>query len=330
MCRALHRLAVLASIAATALVSSADRSTAEMTAATWPQRMVHLIVPIGAGVGSDIAARQFAERLAEIWKQPVVVENRPGADTLVGTVAFVNAHDDHTLLYAPGAPISLFPYVHDKLSYDPAHDLVPIASATDTFVMLAATRSLNVGSLPDLVAYSRAHPGALNWASGGGALTYVLAGFAKSAGLDMVPVAYREQGRALQDLSAGRVHVMITVLATLQAQVAAGNVRLLAAVNDRRAQAAPDVPTVREAGFPEVEFDGMWGFFGSRGMPPKLRDRIAADVATVAANPMLGARLAAIGQIAHASTPAEFAAAIEAQRAKIASIVKLTGVNPMH
>jgi len=325
MCRVLHRLAVVASIAAAAL-GLPGRSTAE----PWPQRPVRLIVPIGAGVGSDIAARQFAERLAEIWKQPVVVENRPGAETLIGTVAFVNLHDDHTLLYSAAAPISLFPYVHEKLPYDPARDLVPIAQATDTFVMLAATQGLNVGSLSELVGFARAHPGTLNWASGGGALTYVLAGFAQSAGLDMLPVAYREQGRALQDLSAGRLHLMITVLATLQAQVAAGNVRLLAVVNKQRAPAAPGVPTVREAGFPEIEFDGMWGFFGPRGMSTELRDRIAADIATAAATPALAARLTAIGQIVHAGTAAEFAAAIEAQRAKVAAIVKITGINPMH
>lgn len=295
----------------------------------WPQRTVRIIVPIGAGVGSDIAARQFAEQLSALWGQPVVVENRPGADGLIGTVAFVNMHDDHTLLFSPAAPISVFPLVHETLAYDPVRDLVPIASATNTAIALGVSESLNVASLPQLIAFARTHPGALNWSSGGGALTYVLAGFAKSEALDMVLVSYREQRLALQDLAAGRLHVMITVLAALLPQVDAHKSRFLAVTNSSRVPAAPDVPTAREAGSPKLEFDGLWGFFGPRGMPNEWRDRIAADVRTVAANPILAAGLAAVGQTVHAGTPAEFATAIEAQRAKIESIVKTTGANLM-
>ncbi len=317
--------AVIASISATALAFPADPGWAE----TWPQRTVRMIVPIGAGAGSDVAARQFAERLAELWKQPVVVENRPGADGLIGTVAFVNARDDHTLLFSPAAPISVFPLTHDVLAYDPARDLVPITSATNTFIVLGASESLNIASLPQLIAFARAHPGKLNWTSGGGALPYLLAGLAKSADLDMIPISYREQGLAVQDLAAGRLHVIITVLASLQALADAGKARFLAVTNNRRAPVAPEVPTAREAGCPELEFEGLWGFFGPRDMPNERRDRIAADVRSVAANPLLTTRLATIGQIAHAGTSAEFAEAIEAQRAKIASIVKITGTNPM-
>lgn len=320
----IHGLAIVASIAAATSAFLARPAEAE----TWPQRPVRLIVPIGAGVGSDVAARQFAQRLTELWKQPVVVENRQGADGLIGTVAFVNMHDDHALLFSPAAPISVFPQVHDTLAYDPARDLVPITTATNTFVMLAASQSLNIASLAQLIAFARAHPGTLNWSSGGGALTYLLAGLARSADLDMVPVSYREQGLALQNLAAGRLHLMIAVLATLLPQVRAGKVRFLAVTNDTRATAAPEVPTATEAGFPELEFEGLWGFFGPRDMPKERRDRIAADVRTVAADPILAARLVAIGQIAHAGTPAEFAAAIEAQRAKIASIAKIAGINP--
>jgi tripartite-type tricarboxylate transporter receptor subunit TctC len=295
----------------------------------WPQRTVRIIVPIGAGVGSDIAARRFAEQLSALWGQPVVVENRPGADGLIGTVAFVNMHDDHTLLFSPAAPISVFPLVHETLAYDPARDLVPIASATNTAIALGVSESLNIASLPQLIAFARTHPGGLNWSSGGGALTYVLAGFAESEALDMVPVSYREQRLALQDLAAGRLHVMITVLAALLPQVDARKARFLAVTNSSRVPPVPDVPTAREAGSPKLEFDGLWGFFGRRDMPNELRDRIAADVRTVAANPILATRLAAVGQTAHAGTPAEFATAIEAQRVKIESIVKVTGANLM-
>jgi tripartite-type tricarboxylate transporter receptor subunit TctC len=304
-----------------ALVATATPLAAE----PWPQRPVRLIVPIAAGTGSDIAARQFAERLAERWKQPVVVENRPGADGLVGTVAFAAMRDDHVLLFSPAAPISVFPQVHEKLPYDPARDIVPIASATNTFVMLAASAALKVHSLKELVALARSRPGTLNWSSGGGALTYVLGGFLTSTKLDMVSIPYREQGRALQDLASGRVHVMITVLAALLPQVSSGKVTLLAATNNKRAPIAPEVSTVTELGYPELAFEGLWGFFGPGNIPAARRDQIAADIRAIAADSTLAERLSAIGQSAHAGTPEEFVAEIEDQRHEIASIVKMTG-----
>lgn len=325
----MHMLRLRTGVLATSLVIDLIAPATALAAEPWPQRPVRLIVPIGAGSGSDVAARQFAERLAERWKHPVVVENRPGADGLIGTIAFAGMHDDHTLLFSPAAPISVFPQVHEKLAYDPARDLVPITAATNTFVMLAASESLKIESLPQLIALARSHPGKLNWSSGGGALTYLLAGFVKSAGLDMVAVSYREQNLAVQDLAAGRLQVMITVLAALLPSVQSGKAQLLAVTNDRRAPSAPEVSTVTELGYPELAFEGLWGFFGGRDTPSERRDRIAADVRSVATDPVLAERLAAIGQIARASTPAEFSAAIEAQRAKIASIVRLTGSKPM-
>ena len=323
-------LALHAGALATSLVIGLAAATVATVAAAepWPQRPVRLIVPIGAGSGSDIAARQFAERLAERWKQPVVVENRPGADGLIGTVAFTSMHDDHVLLFSPAAPISVFPQVHEKLAYDPALDLVPITSATNTFVMLAVSEAAKIRTLPELIALARSDPGKLNWSSGGGALTYLLAGFVKASGLDMVPVSYREQNLAIQDLVAGRLHVMLTVLAALLPQARSGKIRLLAATNNQRAPSAPEVPTATEAGHPELAFEGLWGFFGPRGMPTERRDQVAATVGSIAADADLADRLAAVGQIARAGTPSEFSAAIEAQRAKISSIVKMIGIKP--
>jgi len=306
-----------------ALVATATPLAAE----PWPQRPVRLIVPIAAGTGSDISARQFAERLADRWKQPVVVENRPGAEGLIGTNAFAAMHDDHVLLFSPAAPISVFPQVHEQLPYDPARDIVPIASATNTFVMLATSESLKIQSLQQLVALARSRPGTLNWSSGGGALTYVLGGFLTSAKLDMVAVPYREQSRALQDLASGRLHVVMTVLAALLPHVSSGKVILLAATNSKRAPIAPAVSTVTELGYPELAFEGLWGFFGPRNIPLARREQIAADIRAVAADPTLAEHLATIGQTAHAGTPAEFSAEIESQRDKIASIVKMAGAS---
>jgi len=181
-------------------------------AGSWPQRTVRIIVPVGTGSTTDIAARLFADRLAERWKQAVIVENRPGADGQIGVTAFVGAHDDHVLLYSFGAPLTVFPIVREKLPYDPVRDLVPIAAATATFGTISVANSLNVGSLAELVALARSAPGKLNCYASAGAFTYLLAGFLHGTGLDMVPVSYREQNLAIQDHGEGRIDVVLTAL----------------------------------------------------------------------------------------------------------------------
>ncbi len=303
-------------------------ATTPSSAQSWPQRTVRVIVQVGAGSGLDITARLFAERLAERWKKPVVVENRPGADGLIGTAAFVGLHDDHALLFSPAAPISVYPFIYERLGYDPVHDIVPIARAADNFIAVSASGSSKINSLGDLIALARAQPGKINYRTTAGAFPTLFAGFLKSNSLDMVQISYREEGLALQDLVNGRFQVMLSGISNVLPQVQAGNVRVLALTNQRRAPIAPEVPTAIEAGYPELAFEGLMGLFGSRDISAELRDRISADVRTVAADPVIANRLAAMGEVARGSTPAEFAAAIEEQRAKMAAIVKLIGANP--
>ena len=290
----------------------------------WPQRAVRLIVPFPSGSGPDVAARLYAERLTVRWKRPVIVENRTGAEGLVGVIAFTGMRDDHTLLFSPAAPISVFPYTQEKLAYDPVRDLVPISSAIETFGSIAVPTSLGVGSLADLISLARSQPGKLNWTSGGGAFPTLLEGFAKTARLDVVQVSYRDQTLAIQDLAQGRVQFVATTLTALLPSVHAGKIRLLAVTNKRRAPLAPAIPTAAEAGHAELEFEGLVGFLGPRDMSAALRDRISRDIRAVAADSVLVERLTSAGQLVRGSTPAEFAAAIEEQRSRIERIVELT------
>jgi tripartite-type tricarboxylate transporter receptor subunit TctC len=294
----------------------------------WPQRPIRVIVQVSGGNVVDIMARFYAERLAERWKQPVYVENRPGADGLIGTVAFAGAHDVHTLMFSPAAPISVYPYIYEKLGYDPVHDLVPVARAAETFVGLSAAASLNIGSLEELVALARARPGKLNYNTAAGAFPTLFAGFLKSTGLDIVHISYRETNLALQDMAAGRLDLELGTLGTVLPAAESGRARVLAVTNRIRAPLAPDVPTAIEAGYPELTFEGLLGFFGPHGLSVEIRDRIAADVCAVAADPAFAKHLVAIAAAARCGTPAEFSAAIEAQRAKIASIVERLGARP--
>src|SRR5712671_3122309 len=297
-------------------------------AEAWPQRAIHLIVPSGPGSSVDVGARLFAERLADRWKRPVVVENRPGAEGIIGVNAFVNMHDDHTLLVSFAGPMSVLPVTQEKLPYDPVRDLVPISSSTDNFGTIATSVSLKVVSLSELITTARVQPGKLNYHATPGAFPILMAGFAKSAGIEMVAVSYRESILSTQDLVEGRIQIAITTLTNVLPQALAGKVRLLAVTNKVRSPLAPDVPTAIEAGFPELSYESFSGFFGARDIAPALRDQISADVRAAAADPAIAERLATVGLIAHGSTPAEFSAAIAAQRAQMASIAKLIGAKP--
>ncbi len=296
-----------------------------LAAEPWPQRAVRLIVPFGSGSAPDVAARLYGERLAVRWERPVIAENRPGAEGLIGVTVFAGMRDDHALLFSPAAPISVFPFTQERLAYDPARDFVPISSAIDSFGSIAVSSSLKVATLAELVTLARAQPGKLNWSSGGGAFPTLLAGFAKTAGLDVVQVSYREQNLAIQDLAEGRIQILATTLTPLLPSAHAGKIRLLAVTNKRRAPIAPEVPTASEAGHAELEFEGLVGFFGWRDMPAALRDRISADIRAVAADPVVARRLATAGQVARGSSSAEFAEAIEEQRSRIEAIVRLIG-----
>jgi tripartite-type tricarboxylate transporter receptor subunit TctC len=308
----------------TALTLSMVPAAAEL----WPQRPVRIIVPIAPGSSPDVAARVFAQHLATRWGSTVVVENRPGADGVAGTTAFAIAHDDHALLFTGAAPISVYPLIQEKLPYDPARDVLPVSIAVETFGTISVAASLPIKSLSDFIGFARSRPGQLNWATGGGAFPILMAGFNKSAELGMSHVPYRDQNLALQDLAEGRIHVFATAMTAVLPFVQAGRIRVLAVTNNRRSGMWPDIPTITEAGFPDIAFDGLLGVFASRDTPHDRRERIAADIQAIAADEAVKRRLEANGQIIRGSTPAEFSAAIEDQQAKLSAIVRVVGKAP--
>jgi tripartite-type tricarboxylate transporter receptor subunit TctC len=297
-------------------------------AQSWPHRTVKLIVPFAPGSAADTTARLFAERLAERWGRSTVVEDRPGPDALVAISAFVTARDDHTLFFANGGPVTINPVVHDKLPYDPRRDLVPIVSASDSYLTVAASAALNVGTIDALIARARAEPGRLTWAATAGLPQFIFAGFLKRAGLDMIQVSYRDFTPALQDAAENRIGFAVTALLPLLPLAQAGKVKLLVITNRDRSPATLDVPTAEEIQHPELSADGFQGFYGWRDIPDDLREHIVTDVNAVAADPALAARLASVGQALRVGTTADFVAMIEAQRIKIAAIAKALALTP--
>ena len=298
-------------------------------AQTWPQRTVRFVVPLGPGSGADISARLLADRLTKQWGQSVVVENRPGGDGVIAINAVLAARDDHVLLYGPTASFVGHPYTLDKLPYDP-NDLVPVARVSNTVVCIAAPTSLRVQSLKELMTMAREEPGKLNWTTAVGVTDIIVAAYFKSAGLDLAQARYRDPVSALNDLVEGRIQFYSAAFAIVRPQAQAGRIRLLAVQNRGRAPALADLPTVAEAGFPELGFDGLVGVIAARGsgLPDASRDRIAADVRTALADPVIAERLTATGQIVSPGTPAEFAAAIGEQVAHLAAVAKALGIKP--
>jgi len=312
-----------AAIVLSALVLGAPPLEAEQ----WPQRTVRFILPLGPGSGVDIGARLFGDPLAARWGQPVVVENRPGGDGIIAITAFIGAHDDHTLLFSPTSSFTAHPFLHDKLPYD-ARELAPIARVSNTIVVVAVPSSLNVGSLGELLAQVKAQPGRLNFNTATGVTDFVFDGYFKSAGLAMTRVPYRDTVQALNDLGEGRIQMWVGALAIARPHVQAGRVKLVAVTNSERASVASDVPTVTEAGYKALTFDGLVGLFGPRDMADDVRNRIAADVRAVADAPEIVTRLGATGQVVRPGTAAEFAAAIAEQGARVAAFADALGVKP--
>jgi len=306
-------------ILAAALLAGLALSPAPATAEAWPQRTVRIIVPLPAGSGTDIAARWCAERLAVRWGKPVVVENRQGSDGIPAVTGVIGARDNHTFLFSFAGVVTINPLIHAKLPYDPV-DLVPIASVADNFLAIGVSATLNVNTLAEFVTLARTRPGKLNWAATPGLPHYVFEAIQKSTSIELVRASYREFGPALSDLGEGRIHAVASSISIMAPPVQAGRARMLMVVNRARSPLAPDVPTAAEAGYPELTFDGVVGFYGTRDMPAEIIDRVAADVAAVANDPALASRLAGLGSALRVGTPAEFAAAIEEQRAKIAAI----------
>jgi tripartite-type tricarboxylate transporter receptor subunit TctC len=293
----------------------------------WPTRPVKFILTLGPGSGSDIAARLLADRLSQRWGQPVVVENRPGGDGIVAINAFVSAHDDHVLLFAPTSSFTAHPFLHDHLPYQP-NDLVSIARVSNTIVAISVPASLDAGDLAQLIALARAKPDKLNWAGTTGALDFMFAGWLKQEGLDITKVAYKNPVEAASDLAEGRVQVYESALAIVRPQLQSGKIKLLAVTTTVRAPSEPNIPTVQEAGFPALTFDGLVGLFGPSDMPLVLRRRITADIRAVA-DDTIKERLAATGQLLNVGGPEEFAVSVDEQRAEVAKFAKIIGVNPL-
>ena len=303
--------------------ASAGTTSTCLGADDWPVRAVKVIVPFAAGSANDVSARAYADGLAKRWGKPIIIENKPGADTIIGGSAFANARDDHTLLYGTASMVTVSPLLQDVLPYDPSRDMVPISSTASAILVIAVHDHLPVRSLQELAQLARSRPGELSWSSGPSLPHFVFAAMLARNALKQVYIPYRDSMSQQTDFGEGRVQILSHALQAVRGPVDAGKARILAVTSLSREPGLPGIPTVAEAGFPEMEIEGLTGLFGWRDMPPALRDRISTDVREVASDPAVRSLIEASGQHVLGSTPGEFSAAIERQRTRIQQISRI-------
>jgi tripartite-type tricarboxylate transporter receptor subunit TctC len=294
-------------------------------AQAYPARPVRIIVGSATAGMLDILARLMGQWLSDRLSQPFVIENRPGAGTNVGTEAVVNANPDgHTLLLiAPGSAINATLY--DKLSFNFIRDIAPVAGIIRAPNIMEVHPSVPVKTVPEFVAYAKANPGKLNYASAGTGTSLHVAGelFKMMAGVDMVHVPYRGTAPALTDLLGGLVQVMFDNITTSIEHIRAGKLRALAVTTAKRTEMLPDLPTVGEF-LPGFEASAFFGLGAPKRTPVEIVDRLNTEINTAFTDPKMKARLAELGTILPGS-PADFGKLIAAETEKWAKVVKFSG-----
>ena len=253
--------------------------------------------------------------------QSVVVENKPGGDSIVAIKAFLSANDDHTLLYGPSGNFTVHPFIYSKLDYNQA-DLVPIARASITLLAAAVKADAPYKNVKEFTEAVRANPGKFNYGAVQGITEFTFWGYVHHEKLQIAQVPYRDINVAPVDLGEGRIQLVMSSFAIVQPQINASRIRALVINNKTRIAAAPDVPTAREQGYPSLEVEGLVGLFGLKSMPAALNEKIAADFRAVTADGSIAARLHATGQAISIGGPQAFADSIAEQRANVAAVVK--------
>lgn len=311
------------------LAGAVIAATPSAVAQTWPQRQVKFITPLPPGTGIDLAARIYAELMAKRWGQPVIVENRVGAEGIVAVGSLVAARDDHTLLVSIGAPLTIAPLTTDKLPYDPVADVIPIAQISEQFLAFGASNAFAANTLAEVEAFARREPGKLIWGANTGLPHLSFSTFVRKAGLDTANPTYRDTASPMTDLAEGRLHVFVTGMATMQGLARAGKLRYLAVLGRERFPVAPDVPTVVEAGYPHMAVSGFLGLFGAKGISTELRDTILADLkAATSSDPALPKRFLDAALSMRVEPAAELVRLLDEQRTMVAEALRLAGGKP--
>lgn len=297
-------------------------------AQTWPHKPLRIIAPYPPGGTSDIVSRYLALKLAPVLGQPVIVENRVGAQGIVGLEAAKNAAPDgYTFVFTNVSNISINPNIYPKLPYDGLKDFAPVTQLGLVTLGMIVSPSLKVKTLPEFIAYAKANPGKVSYGSfGTGSTAHIYGEMLKgAAGIDMVHVPYKGPGPAMQDVVAGHVQMALTDFSAIGAQVRAGNLIVLAVTGPQRWPTAPEVHTFAEQGYP-LDVAGWNGIMAPAATPREIVLRMSAEINKIIQSPEGRERMLAMGLIVTGTTPDEFTAVIRRDTPRWGEMIGKTGI----
>jgi tripartite-type tricarboxylate transporter receptor subunit TctC len=320
---------LFAALTSVVLLSVAGGAAAQ-TPADYPNRPIRIIVPQAAGSGIDLQARVLAQKMADLWGQQGVVENRPGANAIIGMEAGARAAPDgYTLIYAPVSALTGNPYTYKKLSYDPFLDFAPITQTVANPLGAVVSPSSGIKSLKDVVERAKADPGKLNYGSFGiGNLTHLMGELLSiAAEIKMTHVPYRGQTPAITDVLAGQIPLAFTTTAGVTDLVETGKLNLLATFGQERDEQFPNTPTPYELGYTSVIIVGWAGLLAPAGTPPQIVNRLHGGLAKALASPDVKDAIFRQGSKAvSSSSPEAFARYIKSEAEKFHAVIKAAGL----
>ena len=304
-------------------------STSPATAQTWPSKPLRVVVPYPAGGGIDVLSRVIGQQLTERWGQPVVVDNRPGAGTLLAAELVAKAAaDGHTMMVTTDSTITINPHLYATLPYDPVRDFAPVTQLVFLNQLLLANPALPATDLAELIATAKANPGKLNYASyGSGSQPHLAMEMLKSqAGIDIVHVPYKGIPQAVPAVLAGEVQLTFSGAASSQGHIKAGKLKALAVGGTSRLGVLPDVRTFAEQGFPDIPSNAWFGLFVPAATPSDIVLKLHGEVTRILNEPEFAKKeIAAKGYELVASTPEQFASFLAADSIRNAQAVKISG-----
>ena len=298
-------------------------------AQTYPTRPIHIIVPYPAGGVADLLPRLVGQKVSEKWGQPVIVENRAGASGNIGMAAGAQAEPDgYTLVLAPTGNLTVNPALFPDLPFDTARDFTPVTLLAESPNLLVVHPSVPARNFKELVAYAKANPGKLNFASPGAGSGAHLAGelLNLEAGIQTVHVPYKGLAPAVNDLLGGQVQMMFAGISTVIQHVKGGKLVAIAMASPKRNPQLPDVPTVAESGLPGFDVTSWYGIVVRSGTPRAIVDKVQRDMAEALHDADLRAKLAGLGLEPVGDTPAEFDAVIKSDTRKWTDIVRKANI----
>ena len=321
-------LAVLATGSGLVTGNTGAQSTSTGSAHSYPNRAIRFIVPFSPGGASDTAARIIGQKLNERWGPQVVIENRPGAGGTIGTEVAAKAQPDgYTLLMGSSTELAVNPHLYPKLSYNTTRDFVPVALIASTPLIVVVHPSLPARSIQELVALAKARPGELNYASSGnGATTHLAAEmFKRAAGIDLLHVPHTGSAPAVTSLMGGQTHMSVQAVPAVLSQARAGRLRALAVTSTKRVNAASELPTLIESGYPGLDIVIWNAVVAPAGISPDITGKLGAEILNIAALPDVRQSFANQGAEMTPANAEQLGAYLRTELAKFAKVVKESG-----